>query len=111
MRGGGPVVEVDTALLWSAIGRRLVRVPTRSAKEVALLLGFSPQVFSDIKAAANGGGPYQPGSPVLLSICWWLGADPRDFQRQVRPVYADMGARDADTDGDTGRGVRRGGAT
>lgn len=86
----GPVVEVDTVALWRSINYRLFKT-SKTAKEVADLLGFTPQVFSDIKAAATGTGgrrghsrTYQPGSPIFLTICWWLAADPRTFQRIIR---------------------------
>lgn len=89
MKGAGPVIEVDIGKLWKAINYRLFRTG-KNARHVADLLGFTPQVFSNIKAAASQGldrgGSYQPSGPVLLSICWWLDADPRDFHRKVRPV-------------------------
>jgi hypothetical protein len=82
------VVEIDTAKLWGAINYRLYRT-SKTAKEVADLLGFTPQVFSDLKSTVTGRGRksgtrYQPGSAIFLTICWWLGADPRDFQRVLR---------------------------
>lgn len=95
-----PAVEIDTVRLAEAIHTRLFRTG-KSANEVARLLGFSPQVFSDLNAAVTGRtsrtrarGAYQPGSSILLTICWWLDADPRDFQK-VQPDALPVGEADA----------------
>lgn len=91
MRGAGPAVEVDTTELWKAISHRLFHT-SKTALDVADLLGFSSQIFSDLKAEAGqaagraGHRNYQPSAPIFITICWWLGADPRDFYRVVRPV-------------------------
>jgi hypothetical protein len=91
VRGFGPVVEIDMEKLWRSINYRLFRT-SKTAKEVADVLGFSTQIFSDIKSTATGDGGrkhamnYQPSGPIFLTICWWLDADPRDFYRIVRPV-------------------------
>lgn len=87
----GPVVEIDVLRLWEAVSYRLFKT-SKTARQVAGRLGFSPQVFSDLKASAQGRnsrknrGPrlYVPGTAAYLSICWWLGEDPRKFQR-LRP--------------------------
>lgn len=87
----GPAVEIDTAALAEAINTRLFRTG-KSAREVARVLGISPQVFTDLKTSVTGRGrvrargAYQPGSAIFLTICWWLDCDPRDFQR-VRPEF------------------------
>jgi hypothetical protein len=88
-------VEVDIAGLAEAINTRLFRTG-KSANDVARVLGFSPQVFSDIKAHAQGKpnrrrtqkikSGYVPGTAIFLTICWWLDRDPRDFQKIVMPV-------------------------
>lgn len=84
----GPLVRVDVAALWHAVHYRLFRTE-KTAEEVAGLLGFSPQIFSDLKSVATGHGRrassgYQPSGAIFLTICWWLAADPRDFQKIVR---------------------------
>jgi hypothetical protein len=94
----GPAVEIDSGKLWSAISYRLFRTE-KSAAEVADVLGFAPQVFTDLKAAGSNRGrpgrrPYQPGSAIFLTICWWLGQDPRDFQRVRRPDAFPAGEAD-----------------
>jgi hypothetical protein len=96
VRGGGPVVMVDHKKLWKAINYRLFWT-SKTAVEVAKLLGFSTQIFSDIKAEAEGRGQpaghgradhrnYQPSAPIFLTICWWLGRDPRDFTKVTRAI-------------------------
>lgn len=82
-------VAVDVPLLWEAVNRRMFELDW-SNKAVAALLGFSPQVLTDIKQAAAGTmvrdrrrrrtGSYQPSAAVLLTLAWWMGRDPRDFQ-------------------------------
>ena len=93
-------VAVDVARLWEAVNRRMFELDW-SAKAVAALLGFSPQVLTDIKQAAAGAlvrdrarrrdGSYQPSAAVLLTLAWWLGRDPRDFQVVRRDADAGWG--------------------
>jgi hypothetical protein len=98
MTSVGTVVVVDTRSLWSAVNERLFRTG-KDAKVIAGMLGFSPQIFSDLKAAATGVGgrdgirQWQPSSPIFMSICFWLRADPRDFQRVTRPIRSPEPAR------------------
>lgn len=77
------MMRVDVVKLWTAIQQRL-RQDSDKPNAVAARLGFVPQTFTNIKQATTGRYKrpgYQPTAPVLLTVCDWLGRDPRDFQR------------------------------
>lgn len=85
---GNPAVVVDTVKLWHSIEAGLSETGW-TRKKLAVQLGITTQVLYDIRSAARGEVgrrhresdlAYQPGAPLLLSICWWLQCDPREFQ-------------------------------
>lgn len=96
------VIEVDVCVLSQALELRLFQTG-KSAREVAEALGFSPQVMTQIRQAANGverWRDYQPSAPVLLSLAWWLGRSADDFRKITRvslpdpaPIVRDLTGR------------------
>jgi hypothetical protein len=82
------VIAVDVPALWRAVAVRLFRTE-KTAREIANLLGFSPQVMTDLKQAAASHGNYQPSAPVLLSLAWWLGRPADDFRLIQSPSLPD----------------------
>jgi DNA-binding XRE family transcriptional regulator len=79
------LVRVDVAALWRAVAIRLAERQMNQL-DLSTSLGLAKQTISSLRMAAGSASPrprYQPSVGVFMTLCWWLGADPRDFAVQV----------------------------
>lgn len=77
-RASTTLIAVDVPALWRAVAVRMARLDI-SSQTLAAELGFVKQTLSIMHGHVRRGTPYQPSAQVFLTLCWWLGRDPRDF--------------------------------